>query len=285
MFCQFPTVAFRPIASTGGRWEAALADACATLPHCLGIVPSEIDRAQAQRAGVPIENLRVLPPCFATASRAAADRAELRAAMNLPVDAFVLATASPASAAGAQSVVAWATAILWQIWPDVRVLLPDRLEEFPALVRFVERLSDPTMAVLLDGGFSRDDVLAAADVLALPSASVIHLDWLRQAMETGVPIVAADSRGIRPWLVDKQTGLLVQAGQPQALAIAIRQIRDDQQAAAAMAARAKASCASLFDDAGTLQAIHTFVRWPDEPDRPARPARPAPTKTTAPAAS
>ena len=45
-----------------------------------------------------------------------------------------------------------------------------------------------------------------------------------EALACGVPVVASDVGGVREWLGDAQTGLLVPAGNPAALAEAVQRL-------------------------------------------------------------
>jgi len=64
-------------------------------------------------------------------------------------------------------------------------------------------------------------ILSAADVFVLPSFSEARPRSIIEAMSLGVPIVASDVGGIPSLVTHKKTGLLVPAGDPGALAVAI----------------------------------------------------------------
>jgi glycosyltransferase involved in cell wall biosynthesis len=72
---------------------------------------------------------------------------------------------------------------------------------------------------------------------------------LIEAMAAGVPVVASDVGACREVLDDGALGLLVPPGDPVALADAIERVRDDPQAAAERAARARRKAFEVFDAA------------------------------------
>jgi glycosyltransferase involved in cell wall biosynthesis len=69
---------------------------------------------------------------------------------------------------------------------------------------------------------------------------------LLEAMAAGVPIVAADVGAIGEAIVSGETGLLVSAGDPAALADAIRQLLDDEERRERLGMRAREAWRSLF---------------------------------------
>ena len=80
----------------------------------------------------------------------------------------------------------------------------------------------------------RDDVprlLAAADLVVLPSAYEGLPNLVLEAMRFGKPVVATAAPGTTEVVVDGQTGVLVPVGNPQLLARAIRDVIRDRELA------------------------------------------------------
>ena len=93
------------------------------------------------------------------------------------------------------------------------------------------------------------DVLAAADVFVFPSHGRKSLPRvLMEAAAMGRPIVATDGRGCREVVQHGATGLLVPAGDPEALAGAMLRLIDDREEAARLGARAAAFARAHFDE-------------------------------------
>ena len=70
-------------------------------------------------------------------------------------------------------------------------------------------------------------VFAAADVFVLPSFTEGHAKVLLEAMSCGLPCVASNVGGNRAAVADGRTGLLVDPGDPGALAAAIERLLSD----------------------------------------------------------
>ncbi len=93
------------------------------------------------------------------------------------------------------------------------------------------------------------DVLAAADIFALPS----HFEGLPmsviEAMLTGLPVVATSIRGPREQVVDGETGLLVPPGTVAPLAEALRRLAGDAGLRARMGEAGRARAMAHYTEA------------------------------------
>lgn len=79
----------------------------------------------------------------------------------------------------------------------------------------------------LHGATPREQALAGADILVLPSEAEGFPLVLLEAMAANIAIVATDAPGIRDVIEHERTGLLVPVGEPAALAQAIARLVDD----------------------------------------------------------
>lgn len=100
-------------------------------------------------------------------------------------------------------------------------------------------------------GYRNDvaDILAAADIFALPS----HFEGLPmsviEAMLTGLPVVASDIRGPREQVVPDETGVLVPVRDARALARALTRLAADGKLRARMGLAGLARARAMFDEA------------------------------------
>ena len=102
----------------------------------------------------------------------------------------------------------------------------------------------------------RDDVadlLAAADVVVLPSRWEARSLTAQQALLAGRPLVASAVGGL-PALLGNGA-LLVPPGDPEALAAAVRSLLDDPAAAAELVARGRAVAAGWPDEDATVRQV------------------------------
>jgi glycosyltransferase involved in cell wall biosynthesis len=90
------------------------------------------------------------------------------------------------------------------------------------------------------------DVLAAADIVVLPSLAEGFPFVLLEALAMGCPVVASRVNGVPEMIEDHKTGLLVPPRDPQALEAAIREILSDPTAASKMGAVGRAVVRERF---------------------------------------
>ena len=109
-------------------------------------------------------------------------------------------------------------------------------------------------------GFQDDisDLLAASDAVAVPSTRPEPFGLVAlEAAAAGLPVVAAAHGGLPEIIRHEESGLLVEPGDPAALAAALRRLADDPAAAAAMGAAASADVSERFRPEAGLAAVET----------------------------
>jgi len=180
-----------------------------------------------------------------------AARARIRAALGVPHDRVVVIAVSrlvrhkgyPELAAAMQDVP---DAELWVVGER---LASDRGDDMVAVLR--EAALGDRLRLL---GYREDvaDLLAAADIFALPS----HFEGLPmsviEAMLTGLPVVATDIRGPREQVVDGVTGLLIPPQQVAPLAAALSRLAADPALRAAMGSAGKDRAQTLYDESQVI---------------------------------
>lgn len=119
---------------------------------------------------------------------------------------------------------------------------PERpaLERLSAELRLTDRVLMPGYRT-----YARD-YLGLFHLFVLPSLTEGLPITLLEAMQAGVPIVASRVGGVPQVLEDGRGGVLVEPGDPGALADAIRRCVDDRPAALRLAAHSKARMATRF---------------------------------------
>jgi glycosyltransferase involved in cell wall biosynthesis len=112
---------------------------------------------------------------------------------------------------------------------------------------------------------ARDDVprlLAASDVMILPSLAEGLPNVVLEGMAAGLPVVASAVGGIPELVSDGETGLLTQAGDAEALAAGILRLVEDRALAAGLGARGRARVEAEFTDAQTTaHYLELFTRF------------------------
>lgn len=111
-------------------------------------------------------------------------------------------------------------------------------------------------------GFRDDvgDLLCAADVFVLPSRYEGLGGAVLEAMAMGVPVVATDVPALREVLDGGRCGLLVPAGDPSALATAVRRVLREPDEAAARARAGAERFAAVYAPAGVTDRVRRFYR-------------------------
>jgi len=149
-----------------------------------------------------------------------------------------------------------ALALLAPARPDLRLALvgDDRFGEHPeysAKLTARANQADLTGRVVLTG-YRRDvpAILAAADLLVLPSDGEPFGRVLLEAMAAGVPIVATAGGGAGEVVEDGRTGLLVANNQPSELARGIAALLDDSARREAFQAAGREAVRRRYSPAG-----------------------------------
>ena len=182
-----------------------------------------------RRAGIPPEKLAMIHSGIADEEPPDVDPAEVRVSLGLAPDAPLILFAGRLAEQKGVDLLLSALDLLQHVRPDVRTLivgegpLRSRLEETARAFRL---LGDRRVSFL----GHRDDVprlLAASDVLVLPSLYEGLPNVVLEAMRFRKPVVATAAPGTTEVVEDERTGLLVPLGNPPALTQAIRRVIED----------------------------------------------------------
>jgi glycosyltransferase involved in cell wall biosynthesis len=140
--------------------------------------------------------------------------------------------------------------------PRLRLLLGG---DGPSRERLLDRARRTPFADRVTIGGSWVDpreVLPALDLFAFPSRNEGMGRALVEAMACGLPVVASAVGGVPEVLEEGGAGLLIPPADPDAVALAIGRLADDQAAAAALARRARARSVAF----GAGRMVHALLR-------------------------
>jgi glycosyltransferase involved in cell wall biosynthesis len=140
----------------------------------------------------------------------------------------VLLTPGPPSRPGGQYYAVWATALLQQIYPEVRLMVPGRSAEALRLERFVRSFRLPAILRCTGARYSLEQLLHMADVFVAPAIADQPTNAVERAMAAGLPVVATDVPAFRELIRDDVTGLLVPPAKPTRLAGAVLRVYEDR---------------------------------------------------------
>jgi len=180
-----------------------------------------------RKAGVPEDRLACIPSGIADEEPPAVDPAAVRAEFGIaPGAPLALFAGRLAPQKGVGDLLS-ALDVLQNVRPDVRTLIAG---DGPLRGELEETARSYHLAEFVRFLGHRDDVprlLAAADLLVLPSAYEGLPNVVLEAMRFRKPVVATAAPGTTEVVADGVTGLLVPLRSPTALAQAIRTLVDD----------------------------------------------------------
>jgi glycosyltransferase involved in cell wall biosynthesis len=235
-----------PEGSVASVVHAVLERTCARHADLLLCASADLAARLRARGAAAVEQIAVTAPADQppTAAEAAAALGEI-AEIGRPV---VLAVGRLAPQKGLDVLIAAAARWRHRIPRPVTVIVGDGPLAGPLRAQ-AARLADGDVRLL----GARDDVpalLAAADVVVVPSRWDARALIVQEAMQAGKPIVATRVGGI-PELTGEDGAVLVSPGDPVELAAAVAAVLDDPAMAARLGrtARARAATFPSADDA------------------------------------
>jgi len=232
------------------------------LINCRALVPRVCDTAPWFDRG----KVTVLPngvDAAALAAAAAPDR--LRRELALPAGGLVIAMVGEVGPRKDQRTLLRALAV-WRRrgrpgarGRPVTLLLAGEGDALPRLRRETRELGLDAMVRWL--GFRRDaaDVLAAADVVALPSREEGFPNTLLEAMALGRAVVATPVDGIPELVIDGETGLLVPVGDPERLAAALARLLGDDALRRRLGEAGRERVRREFDQAAMMDRLERLL--------------------------
>jgi glycosyltransferase involved in cell wall biosynthesis len=207
---------------------------------------SGIVRRRLIERGVPAESAVVIRPGVDFGRLREARGAASRARLGLPERGLVLVTPSPPSREAGQFQAIWAMAVVHQIFPDARLIVPGTSREQRRLRRLVGRIYCPEVYRLTEDRHAPEELLAVSDMLLVPAVGDVPVGWLAMAMAGGVPILGAAIPSIAELIADRENGLLCRPGDPHELATRLRLALDSPDLLRDCASRARGQAYDVF---------------------------------------
>ncbi len=194
---------------------------------CTTVFPSKRLRDRAVEAGLCDVCCGVIRPAADLRVFEEGRRQGLRKRLGIDENAPVLLTSPPPSRPGGHYYAVWAAAILQQIWPNIRVVVPGVSAEGRRLRRFAESFHLPEILVSTGDDLAFERLLSIANVMVMAATDDVPTGALGSAMSVGVPVVASAVPAVAEYLVDGHNGLLCEPRDPMKLAARIRTVLRD----------------------------------------------------------
>jgi glycosyltransferase involved in cell wall biosynthesis len=233
------------------------------------ICVSESSRASFVRAGVPSSKIRVVRNGVRPKTTSC-DRATARARLGLRPEHQVVLTVGRLTEQKGHRHLGEAIPPIVARDPNVRFLWAGGGPLEGELRDLVRRLEVADYVSFLGQRGDVPDLLAAADILVLPSLFEGLPLVVLEAMAAGLPVIGTRAGGTAEAIVDGMTGRVVPAGDSAALATALSDLVADPDRARAWGCAGRARFQRLFHArrmAHETSAIyHELLRMP-EPDR------------------
>ncbi len=227
----------RWLSAVRGLWGASL-----PLVAC----PSQVARRRAIEAGVPDTRCRVIRPAVDFAAINAARRAGGRTELGIPAEGPVLLTMPPPSRVGGHYDAVWAAALIRQLWPHTRIIIPGVSAEARRLERFAASFNMPDLLILTGDRVPFERLLAVSDLVVTAARGDVPMGGLAWAMAAGVPVVGAAVPAVAEYIADHHNGMLYKPGRPTVLAARIRAALRDRALCRRLADTARGEAYELF---------------------------------------
>jgi glycosyltransferase involved in cell wall biosynthesis len=207
-------------------------------------VSQEDRRKMIEIERVPARRIRFLPNGIQ--AREPTPGRDVRAELGLDTGPLVGAVGALRPQKG-YDVLIEAALLLRRTHPRLRLLIAGEGPDRPRLEELIARLAASETVTLLGRRMDVPDVLAALDVAVSASNYEGSPLAVMEYMEAGLPIVATRVGGVPDLIDDGVHGLLVEPGDPAALARAVEELLADPARGAALGERARERRRREFD--------------------------------------
>jgi glycosyltransferase involved in cell wall biosynthesis len=185
-------------------------------------------RRRLVAAGVPADNCVVIRDSVELTPIDAARRSDVRARLDVSPEHTTVLVLPPVLRETGAFVAAWATMLLAQVRPSVRLVVPEAGPEVDRVARLVESCRHQWMLRLTGGHYGPDELVAAADFAVYLPAGDAALSGVVWAMAAGRPIVASAVPATTELLTDGQNAWLCRPESPKDAARRLLQALESQ---------------------------------------------------------
>lgn len=198
-------------------------------------VPTSHARQAFLAAGAAADHVHILPPPAIVVADKDQRRHKVRAELGVAGDECLMLVLGEMTRHAGHRIAAWADAILRQMVPHVRLLLPGDGDYRRSVVHFANATGYGTEIFLTEDRLGPADCLAASDMALFLGDRDGGLAGIVSAMAAGLPVVASQLPE-QMEAVGCGRAVTCQAGDPRQATAAILKLVDDRSAAGAVAA-------------------------------------------------
>jgi len=191
------------------------------------VAVSEYTRQAAIKDGIKPEKITVIPNAVALPKTEPQNREQTRRQLGLTKGSALILTVGRLNPEKGHDLLLQAAAQALQQYPMARFALAGDGVLRKKLELLAQQLEIADAVLFLGHRDDIPDLLAAADIFALPSRSEGMPNALLEAMATGLAAIAFEAGGIGEVLRDEETGLLVPPEDPAAFAQALVRLLDN----------------------------------------------------------
>jgi hypothetical protein len=190
-------------------------------------------------AGAPSRGAWVLPPAAPSIPDADEKRARVRRELGVGERHVLLVAPGEMGRVAGHKYAPWVHAVLRQIRPDLRLLLPGLGEAEERARFYVGSAGLGDEVFLTSGRYSTAEALAAADLAVFFHERDCGVAAAAQAMAAGLPIVASRTPDLCELLEPGRAGILVPPRDPREASAGVLRVLDDPEWARRLGGRAR----------------------------------------------
>jgi len=210
-------------------------------------------------AGAPSTCLHVLPPAAPAIERGGEARSRVRYELGVEDGQALLVAPGEMTRDAGHKYAPWVHAILRQIRPDLRLLIPGRGPVEDRVRFYVGTTGLGREVFLTEGRYTSEEALAAADLAVFFHERDCDVAAVARAMAAGLPIVASRTpdlaevlgAGHAAAIEHVEAAVLVAPREPREQSAGVLRILDDPELAGRISAAARRRAAECFSPASS----------------------------------